>query len=87
MDSAVIRLDVAKEKKYSVEDEELFFRIVRAAFSQRRKQMINPLAAELKLPKQKLSEMLLSIGIKSTARAEELSMENFVTLCNTVGNI
>lgn len=87
VDSAVIRLDVVEEKKYNVEDEKLFFRIVRAAFSQRRKQMINPLSAELIISKQQLSEIFLSIGIKATARAEELSMEDFVALCNTVRNV
>lgn len=82
VDSAVIRLDVAKEKKYDVRDEKLFFRIVRAAFSQRRKQMINPLSAELKIQKSELTEIFDSVGIQPLARAETLSMEDFAALAN-----
>lgn len=87
VDSAVIKLDIAKEKKYEVEDEKLFFRIVRAAFSQRRKQMVNPLAGELKISKEKVAEILESAGVKATARAEELSMEEFVEVCNKTSKI
>lgn len=82
VDSAVIRLDVAKEKKYAVQDEKLFFRIVRTAFSQRRKQIINPLSAELKIQKTELAEIFDSAGIQPSARAEALSMENFAALAN-----
>lgn len=85
VDSAVIRLDISKEKKYDVEDEKLFFKIVRAAFSQRRKQLINPLSAELKTEKKEIASILKNIGVKETARAEELSMENFADLCRAVG--
>lgn len=85
VDSAVIRLDIVQNGKYEVEDEKLFFRIIRAAFSQRRKQMINPLSAELHIPKQKMAEIFEAAGIKATARPEELSMENFVRLCREIG--
>lgn len=84
VDSAVIRLDISPEPKYSPVDEELFFRIIKAAFFQRRKQMINPLSAELKLSKQQLSEIMEKAGIAVTARAEALTMEDYVSLCNAV---
>lgn len=82
VDSAVIRLDVLRKKKYNVENEELFFRIIKGAFSQRRKQMINPLSAALNIPKEKLAEVFQKANIKTSARAEELSMEDFAALCN-----
>ncbi|MBD5117782.1 MAG: 16S rRNA (adenine(1518)-N(6)/adenine(1519)-N(6))-dimethyltransferase RsmA [Clostridiales bacterium] len=84
VDSSVIRLDIAKEKKYDVKDEKLFFRVIKSAFSQRRKQMINPLSAELALSKPTLSGIAENSGIKASARAEELSMEDFVQLCNGI---
>ncbi len=84
VDSAVIRLDIARTKKYPVKDEKLFFRIIKASFSQRRKQMINPLSAELGISKAQMSEILEKSGIKSTVRPEELTMENFTTLCNNI---
>lgn len=83
VDSSVIRLDVAKEKKYpQITDEKLFFRMIRAAFAQRRKQLLNPLSAELGIPKAQLSEKLAKCGIKPTARPEELKMEDFAALCS-----
>lgn len=84
VDSAVIRLDIAGTKKYPVKDEKLFFRIIKASFSQRRKQMINPLSAELGISKAQMSEILEKSGIKPAARPEELTMENFTTLCNNI---
>lgn len=87
VDSAVIRLDIREENNLNVSDEKLFFRIVRAAFSQRRKQMINPLAGELGIAKSELAEVFSSCGIKPTARAEELTMENYAALCRAVSSI
>lgn len=84
VDSSVIRLDIANEKKYDVKDEKLFFRMIKSVFSQRRKQMINPLSADLAVSKPILSEIMENAGIKTSARAEELSMEDFVRLCNGI---
>ncbi len=84
VDSAVIRLDIGGKTKYNVSDEKLFFRIVRASFSQRRKQMLNPLSAALGMEKTELSEILVQCGIKPTARPEELKMEEFVALCERI---
>lgn len=85
VDSSVIRLDIAKEKKYpQVSDEKLFFRMIRAAFSQRRKQLLNPLSSQLGIPKSELSEKLTNCGIKQTARPEELKMEDFVALYSAI---
>jgi len=84
VDSAVIRLDIKPDSGLDVKNEKLFFRIVRAAFSQRRKQLINPLSAELKLDKQQLSEIFAQCNIKQTARAEELTLQDYAKLCNRV---
>lgn len=86
VDSAVIRLDVSRDKKYNVSDEKLFFKIVRAAFAQRRKQLLNPLSSALGMEKSELSDMLVSCGIKTTARPEELKMQDFVNLCEAIYN-
>ena len=84
VDSAVIRLDISDEPRYFVKDEKLFFRIVRAAFGQRRKQLLNSLSSSLGIDKDTLSEMLAKCGIKSTARAEELKMEDIAALCDII---
>ena len=85
VDSSVIRLDIAQEKKYpQITDEQLFFRMIRASFSQRRKQLLNPLSTELGIPKSTLSEKLTKCGIKLTARPEELKLEDFVALYTAI---
>lgn len=84
VDSAVIRLDIKQEICLEVSDEALFFRIIRAAFSQRRKQIINPLSGELGIPKDVLAEVFDKRGIKQTARAEELTLEQFAQLCSSI---
>ncbi len=81
VDSAVIRLDIKQDNGLNVTDEKTFFRIVRTAFSQRRKQIINPLSGEFGIAKAQLSEMFTECGIKPTARAEELTLADFARLC------
>lgn len=83
VDSAVIRLTLLDDKP-AVANERLFFRIIRSAFSQRRKQLVNPVSAELKIPKAELAQILESCGIKPTARAEELKMADYVRLYDAV---
>ncbi|MGN1111325.1 MAG: 16S rRNA (adenine(1518)-N(6)/adenine(1519)-N(6))-dimethyltransferase RsmA [Oscillospiraceae bacterium] len=80
VDSAVIRLDISSEKKLPENEEQMMFRLIRAGFSQRRKQLVNPVSAELKLPKAEAAQLLESIGVKPTARAEELTLEDYMNL-------
>lgn len=80
VDSAVIRLDIRRELPLAPDMEKRLFRIIRAAFSQRRKQLVNPLSTELGKSKAEVAGLLACCGIKSTARAEELSLEEFIRL-------
>lgn len=80
VDSAVIRLDIRRELPLAPDMEKRLFRIIRAAFSQRRKQLVNPLSAELGKSKAEIAELLTRCGIKPTARAEELSLEEFIRI-------
>lgn len=84
VDSAVIRLDVKPECGRTPGWERLMFRIIRAAFSQRRKQIANPLSAELHIAKPQLVEIMQSCGIKPTARAEELTLEDYAGLTDAL---
>ena len=77
VDSAVIRLNILKEPPVKPADEKMFFRVVRAAFSQRRKTLSNSLSSGLSLPKQKIAEALASASISPTARAEEMTLRQF----------
>ena len=82
VDSTVLNLKL--EKKYHPQNEELFLKLIRAAFSQRRKTMINSLEKEMNLDKKQMAELLNEIGISEKARAEELSIEDYVKLADII---
>ena len=76
VDSAVIRLNL-REPLYKPKDEKLFFRVVKAAFAQRRKTVLNSISSSLALDKSVLSDILKEAGIDPAARAERLTVEDF----------
>ena len=84
VDSAVIRLDILKEPPVQV-DEGLFFAVVRAAFSQRRKVISNSLSAGLGKSKEEILTVLEAANVPPTARAEKLSLEDFAAIANAIG--
>ena len=80
VDSTVIRLDVRDRPPVEVGSEEQFFKVVRAAFSQRRKTLPNTLSAGLGIPKAQAIEMLEKAGIPTNLRAEQLTLNQFALL-------
>ena len=84
VDSAVVRIDLYDEKKYFPENEELFFKVVRAAFNQRRKTLVNNLGTEY--PKEFIQAMLNDLEYKPSVRAEELSIDDFIKLSDYINN-
>ena len=80
VDSMVIRLDVKENLPLQPEEEKTLFRVVKAAFGQRRKTLPNTLSAGLGISKAEAAEKLAAAGLKPTARAEGLSMEQFCRL-------
>ena len=87
VDSVVIKLKLLKRPRIKVEDENLFFKIVHAAFSQRRKKLSNSISNVLKIDKHLLENLLERLNISPTRRAETLSMEEFATISNSLGRI
>lgn len=86
VDSSIIRLDMLEKPSVDVKDEKLFFKIVRGAFNQRRKSIINSLCREevLDLPKGDMVKILGSIGTDPAARPESLSLSVFASIANAV---
>ncbi len=84
--SAVIRLTLHEERPVRVKDEHLLFAIIRAAFNQRRKTLVNALtnANELQLTKEVVQTALEQMGLSATIRGEALSLEQFAQLCEIV---
>ena len=79
VDSCVLRMDILDTPAASPEDEAHFFRIIKAAFGQRRKTLLNSLGST-GAPKSVLAEALDASGIDRARRAETLSLEEFARL-------
>jgi len=86
VDSAVITLNIRHDSIYDVKDEKLMFRIIKAAFGQRRKTLLNGLnnTANLNLSKEDLTNAVIELGVDERIRGEALSVEEFARLSNII---
>lgn len=82
VDSAVLRLDIRKDKPVELIDEKMFFRCIKAGFGQRRKTLSNSLIGIGDVTKDEVKECLSSVGIDEKRRAETLSLDEFANLAN-----
>ena len=83
--SAVIQLKVRKEKEWQVEDEKLFFRVVRASFAMRRKKLSNGLTAAFpELGKAGAAEVIARAGLAEGIRGETLSIPEFARIADEI---
>ncbi len=84
--SAVIRLTRWEQCPVQVEDEKFMFALIRAAFNQRRKTLVNAVnnARELEITKEQMLHALDELGYLPTLRGEALSLQEFATLSNTL---
>ena len=78
--SAVIRLEVYPTPPVPVAHEAGYFRLVRAAFSQRRKTAANSISAGLGVPKARVAAALERAGLPAAVRPEQLTLEQFAAL-------
>ena len=86
VDSAVIKLDIytPDERPVKVKDAQFMFRLIRAAFNQRRKTLLNALSndAGTKIPKEKTLAALSEMGKSENIRGEALTLEEFAELAD-----
>lgn len=84
--SAVICLRVLPDRKVKTLDEKLFFHIVKCAFGQRRKTLLNSLSNQgsLGLSKERIAELLQSLGWDDRIRGETLSLAEFAMLTDII---
>lgn len=80
VDSAVVVIEPYERPAVALGDPEWFFRVVRAGFGQRRKQLHNALAHGLGLPDARVRAALAEAGIAPSRRAETLSLEEWARL-------
>lgn len=86
VDSVVVHMDVLQKPPVEVEDEELLFSLIRGAFNQRRKTLLNALSGypALDLDKEVIRKAIADIGEKPTVRGEELSLRRFADLAGAL---
>ena len=77
VDSAVIKLQVLKQPKINVKNETVFFKLVKAAFLQKRKTLLNSLSNSKIADKVFLENMLNEMNIDLKIRGEKLSLKQF----------
>ncbi|MBE5934780.1 MAG: 16S rRNA (adenine(1518)-N(6)/adenine(1519)-N(6))-dimethyltransferase RsmA [Lachnospiraceae bacterium] len=82
--SAVIKLSLRPDSPYEVKDSKFMFKLVRAAFNQRRKTLVNSLvnSPNLDITKDDVLNALENMNLSPTIRGEALSLEQFCELSN-----
>ena len=83
--SAVITLRTRKERPWDIQDEETFFRVVKASFAMRRKKLSNGLASGFpELGKTGAAEVIAAAGFDANVRGETLSIPEFSRIANEI---
>ncbi len=84
--SAVIRLDLRDTPQVEVADEKLLFKVIKAAFAQRRKTLLNTLSnsGAFSMSKEELSSMLEELDIDPRRRGETLSIFEYAKICEKI---
>ena len=85
--SSVIRLRRRAERPVQVKDEALLFKIIRAAFNQRRKTLVNALSSGLGLDKASVEQCLEKCGFDTKIRGETLDIGSFAKIADEIGNL
>lgn len=81
VDSAVVRIDLYPEPRFTPKDESLFKSLIKAAFEMRRKTLVNAINAKLPhINKENIEKAIISMNLPEKVRGEALSTEDFVKL-------
>lgn len=87
VDSAVVRIDTYAQPIVDVPDQKLFFRVVRAGFGQKRKQLKNAVSSGLGLDGERTSALFDIAKIDSRRRAETLTLEEWALLTRAYASL
>ena len=83
--SAVIQLRIRKERNWGIDDEKIFFRLVRASFAMRRKKLSNGIASGFpELGKAGAADVIAACGFDANVRGETLGIPEFARLANEI---
>lgn len=87
VESAVVRVDLRAATPVPVQDAPAFFRVVRAGFAQRRKQLRNGLAAGLRRPPDEVAAKLREVDVDPRRRPQTLSLEEWARVARALGDV
>lgn len=89
VDSAVIRLNPLNTPSVSVKNEKLFFAIVRAAFNQRRKTLVNAISPAFggRLEKTDILSLMKTCNLDERIRGEKLTLEEYAALADAADDL
>jgi len=79
VDSVILKIEVRKSEP-NIAIEKIFFKLIRAGFAKKRKTLINSLTLSLKIPKNKILELLKSVNINPQVRAQEIPLNWWIKL-------
>ena len=87
VESKVIKLNIREKPPVELENEQLFFKIIKASFMQRRKTLLNGLSNTSIASKEILKQILIKMELTENVRGEDLSIEQFAKLANSLNSI
>lgn len=82
--SEVIQLVLRKQPPVQINNEELFFKFIKASFMQRRKTLVNGISNSGLMSKDEITNLLKKVGLDERVRGENLSMQDFANLVNNI---
>ena len=87
VNSEVIKLSIRKKAPVELKNEELFFKIIKASFMQRRKTLLNGLTNNQIAPKEILKKMLVDLELSESIRGESLTIKQFADISNYLNDL
>ena len=86
VDSEVIKLQIRNKPQVDVENEDLFFKVIKASFMQRRKTLVNGLInSKIITDKNTIKNIFEKLGLSLEIRGEKLTIQQFAELSNLIG--
>lgn len=86
VESEVIKLNLRKEPPVQIKNEEIFFKLIKVSFMQRRKTLINGVTNSGLMEKEECKEILDKLGLDERVRGESLTIQDFANIANEIIN-
>ena len=82
VNSSVIKLNILRETSVKVESEKMLFNVIKLAFAQKRKTLLNALTNGKLANKEEVEKMLIDLNLDLKIRGEKLSLQDFARIAD-----